>query len=169
MLLAADADNILALCDAHGAVAGNDYLSFLPSFYSGRRGALFLFLENITLASTTHDRSVTEAIAFLLRHKATRSDWLSITREETPKDGSSAEIIRLDLSFVADKWWPLVVGNRASDGLIIRVERRHFELCVFSQIMLELKSGDLAISGSGQFSDYRGQLARSPPGCENIR
>jgi hypothetical protein len=74
MLLAADADNILALCDAHGAVAGNNYLSFLPSFYSGRRGALFLFLENITLASTTHDRSVTEAIAFLLRHKATRSD-----------------------------------------------------------------------------------------------
>lgn len=24
--------------------------------------------------------------------------------------------------------------------------------------MLELKSGDLAMSGSGQFSDYRGQL-----------
>src|SRR5260370_38347060 len=62
MLLAADADDILALCDAHGAVAGNNYLSFLPSFYSGRRGALFLFLENITLASTTHDRSVTEAV-----------------------------------------------------------------------------------------------------------
>jgi hypothetical protein len=87
MLLAADADNILALCDAHGAVAGNNYLSFLPSFYSGRRGALFLFLENIPLASTTHDKSVTGAIAFLLAHKATRSDWLPIIREEACKDG----------------------------------------------------------------------------------
>jgi TnpA family transposase len=158
MLLAADADNILALCDAHGAVAGNNYLSFLPSFYSGRRGALFLFLENIPLTSTTHDKSVTEAIAFLLAHKATRSDWLPIVREEARKDGSSEEITRLDLSFVTDKWWPLVAGKKDRDNSIIRVERRHFELCVFSQIMLELKSGDLAISGSGQFNDYRGQL-----------
>src|SRR6476469_5881063 len=108
-------------------------------FYSGRRGALFLFLENIPLTSTTHDKSVTEAIAFLLTHKATRSDWLPIIREEARKDGSSEEILRLDLSFVADKWWPLVAGNRDRNGSIIRVERRHFELCVFSQIMLELK------------------------------
>jgi hypothetical protein len=112
MLLAADADNILALCDAHGAVAGNNYLSFLPSFYTGRRGALFLFLENLPLTSTTHDKSVTEAIAFLLAHKATRSDWLPIVREEARKDGSSEEITHLDLSFVTDKWWPLVAGKK---------------------------------------------------------
>jgi hypothetical protein len=36
MLVAADADDILALCDAHGAIAGSNYLSFLPSFYSAK-------------------------------------------------------------------------------------------------------------------------------------
>ena len=39
------------------------------------------------------------------------------------------------------------------DNSIIRVERRHFELCVFSRMMLELKSGDLAICGSDPFTD----------------
>ena len=40
----------------------------------------------------------------------------------------------------------------------VRVNRRHFEVCVFSQVMWELKSGDLCIEGAEQFSDYRAQL-----------
>ena len=39
-----------------------------------------------------------------------------------------------------------------------RVARRHFEVCVFSQVMTELLSGDLCIVGSEQFADYRTQL-----------
>lgn len=38
------------------------------------------------------------------------------------------------------------------------VDRRYFELRLFSQIWTELKSGDLAIEGSAAFSDYRDQL-----------
>jgi hypothetical protein len=38
------------------------------------------------------------------------------------------------------------------------VDRRYFELCVFSNVMLELKSGDLCVPGSDQFSDYRKEL-----------
>jgi hypothetical protein len=40
----------------------------------------------------------------------------------------------------------------------LRVNRRHFEVCVFSQIMAELQSGDLCIPGSALFADYRDQL-----------
>ena len=35
---------------------------------------------------------------------------------------------------------------------------RYFELCVFSNVMLELKSGDLCVPGSDRFSDYRKEL-----------
>jgi hypothetical protein len=38
------------------------------------------------------------------------------------------------------------------------VDRRHFEVCLFSQIVAELKAGDLCIEGSDQFTDYRSQL-----------
>lgn len=44
------------------------------------------------------------------------------------------------------------------DRTSLRLNRRYFELWVFSQITWELKSGDLAIEGSDQFSDYRNQL-----------
>ena len=41
---------------------------------------------------------------------------------------------------------------------MLGIERRYFELCVFSNFMLELKSGDLCVPGSDQFSDYRKEL-----------
>ena len=38
------------------------------------------------------------------------------------------------------------------------MDRRLFELCLFTQVMTELKSGDLCIPGSETYGDYRDQL-----------
>jgi hypothetical protein len=59
----------------------------------------------------------------------------------------------LDLSWVSEKWWPLVTGMRTRKQTPQRVARRHFEVCVFSQVMSGLLSGDLCIVGSEQFID----------------
>jgi TnpA family transposase len=155
-LLEKDADQILAQCIAHEAVAGNNHLSFLPLFYSGRRSTLFLFLESVSLVSTTQDRALLDAIAFLLAHKGLHSKWLAISHAPLKDDLDSPSL--LDLSFVTDKWWPLVTGNKDRGALVSCVDRRYFELCVFSNVMLELKSGDLCVPGSDQFSDYRKEL-----------
>jgi hypothetical protein len=39
-----------------------------------------------------------------------------------------------------------------------QVNRHHLEVYLFSQVMVEIKSGDLCIEGSEQFADYREQL-----------
>jgi hypothetical protein len=39
--------------------------------------------------------------------------------------------------------------------IVEEVNRRHFEVSLFSQIMWVLKSGDLYIEGSGKYADYR--------------
>lgn len=48
-----------------------------------------------------------------------------------------------------------VVEAYSTDGEI--KESRYFEMCVFSQVMWELKSGDLYIENSDAFADYRTQ------------
>src|SRR5699024_6968692 len=40
------------------------------------------------------------------------------------------------------------------------INRRHFEVCVFSRVTLELKAGDLYIEGSEKYADYRKQLIK---------
>ncbi len=153
-LLEKDADQILEQCAAHGAVAANDHLAFLPAFYAGRRSTLYLFLESVSIVPTTQEHPLSSAIAFLLENKGARGEWLVLERSSSAADGT----VLSDLSFIPDKWWPLVTGKKERTAEVSRVDRRYFELCVFSQVEAELKSGDLCIPGSDQFSDYRMEL-----------
>lgn len=141
-----DPDKILEQCEAFGAHAGGNYLAFLPRIFKGIRSALFSLLEAMPLITTSSDKSVLLAVSFLLQNRSAKSEWLHNTAA-------------LDLSWVADKWWPLVAGSGIKPGTKLQqVSRRYFEICLFTQVMQELKSGDLAICGGDKFSDYRHQL-----------
>lgn len=156
-LLAKDANQILADCIAHTAMSGNSHLAFLQEGYTGRRSVLFLFLQNVPLVATTQDALLSEAVAFLVEHRQTRAEKLSLT---WLGKGSHPEVAtrQLDISFVPEKWWLLVTGNKDRTAPVTQVHRRYFELCVFSGVMQALKSGDLCVPGSDQFSDYRKEL-----------
>ena len=157
-VLQPDADRILAQCEAHEATSGRNYLPFLTRFYSHRRAVLFRFLERIDLVSTSPDTSTTDAIAFLLTHKADHHDWLPVVKDEIRGDGSTEQVPLVDLSMVTEKWWPVVTGSKNLNTPATRVLRRPFELCVLTEVMQDLRSGDLCIPGSDRYSDYRGQL-----------
>ena len=141
------AELILRDCEAHAAYADDNYYSLLWHFYKSHRQTLFELLSEIRLATTSQDIAVEEALGFLRSHWTSRRDWRDLDRHKP-----------LDLSWVPDKWWKLVTGSSNRHRLPTRVDRRHFEVCLFSQIVAELKAGDLCIEGSDQFADYRSQL-----------
>src|SRR4029453_17856325 len=97
-LFAPDPATILAQCAAHRAYAGNNYFAFLPSYYRSHRSVFFHFLESVTLKSSSQDRSVEEAITFVLPHRTTKGPWLENTTQ-------------LPVAWIPDKWWPLVTGR----------------------------------------------------------
>lgn len=138
-----DTEESIRRCEAHEAFAGDNYAPFLWRFHKGHRTVLFRLLDNIELVSTSTDKSTEAAIRFIVNHRSSKADRVS-------SEG-------LDLSWVSDKWWRVLSARQKqkNDGT---VDRRHFEVCVFSQIMRELKSGDLCIPGSDQYSDYTEQL-----------
>jgi TnpA family transposase len=156
-LLLPDADAILAKCEAHAAFAGNNYLPLLARFYRGQRAAFLRFLAHAAPVSTSQDRATEQAIAFLLAHRTDRRAKLRAAVEQLGADGTTARR-PLDLSWVGEKWWPLLTGRTARDPAPAEVDRRYFEICLFTQVVNELKSGDLCIPGSEEYGDYRGQL-----------
>lgn len=156
-LLLPDADAILAKCEAHAAFAGNNYLPLLARFYGGQRAAFLRFLEHAAPVSTSRDRAVEDAIGFLLAHRMDRRAKLRAVVETVQPDGTIADV-PLDLSWVGEKWWPLLTGRMAQACAPAEVDRRHFEMCLFTQVVNELKSGDLCIPGSEEYGDYRDQL-----------
>jgi hypothetical protein len=99
----------------------------------------------VELVSTSADTSTTDAIAFLLAHKTSRQEHLPVLGE---RNNEATEHAAIDLSFVSEPWWPLVVPDTKPPQEPTRVARRWFELCAITQVMQELKSGDLCIPSS---------------------
>jgi TnpA family transposase len=146
-LLPDQGDAILQRCQEHMAYAGNNHLLFLWRFYKSHRAALFRLLRSITVRATTQDTTLEETLRFLLNHQHKTGEWLTIP------PGS-----HLDLAWMPDPWYRLVTEPPDHNDTPQRLHRRHFEICVFSQLMVDLKSGDLSILGSNHFADYRDQL-----------
>lgn len=104
--------------------------------------AFFRLLHALKLESTSQDQTLIEALSFLLANTHRRGVWLP------------AEV---DLSFASEPWQRLVLVRQ---GTQVRMVRRHFEVCVFSYLAAELKSGDICVLGSDTYADYREQLVR---------
>jgi len=51
-----------------------------------------------------------------------------------------------------------MTGQNKRSGSPLKVLRRYFEMGVFSQMLWDLKSGDLYVEGGDQYADYREQL-----------
>src|SRR3954462_15010522 len=157
-----DADAILERCAAYATTTDHGHIPFLSRLYRGHRRMVLDFLVAVLLVSTSQDRTLEQAIAFLLKHRAARSLTLRVGDEDAEAQGPGPEARRirprLDLSFGPPSWWPLVTGQKGRDPTLLTVDRRLFELCLFTQVMTELQSGDLCIPGGETYGDYRDQL-----------
>ncbi|MBV9171110.1 MAG: DUF4158 domain-containing protein, partial [Chloroflexi bacterium] len=129
------ADELLEACEAHLVHAGSNYFPFVWRAYKSHRTTLLGLLDVLPLRSTSQDTSVEESLRFLQAHAGRTGQWLPITRTERVH-GGARHIPLLDLSWVPDGWWRLLTGESRQDRFPDRVNRRHFEACVFSQLML---------------------------------
>jgi len=128
-------------CDAIAAHSGDNHLPLLWPFYKSHRATILRMVRMLDLESTTEDRSLINAIELILSQERARGDWL---------DGP------VDLAFTT-QLWRKTITHRTEQGEE-RIRRRLFEVCVFSSLANELKSGDVAVRGSETYADYREQL-----------
>jgi hypothetical protein len=151
--LGEQSDEVLQYCAAYQAYTGNNYTPFLWRFCVSHRATLFRLLAVLPLDSTSQDTALLDALHFLQQHEQSRGDWLPLDNTGTAKNETP-----LDLSWIPEMWWRGVTGETRVEATPSRLNRRQFEICVFSQLMWELKSGDMCTKGSEKFADYRSQL-----------
>jgi TnpA family transposase len=143
---------VLQRCEDHLAHAGDHYFPFLWRFYKSHRATLFRLLRSLPVKATSQDTAFEEALQFLLTQERRTGDWLPLPSAE------GVATRPLDLSWMPENWWLLVTGQRGREKAPPRLNRRYFEICVFSQLVTDLKAGDLCLPGSHRFADYREQL-----------
>jgi hypothetical protein len=148
-LLSDESHQLLKSCEEHLAYANNNYLPFILNLYRSKRSLLFKCLDSLDIRSTTQDRTILHAIELLLLIRKSRKEWI---------DAGLLTSRSIDPSWIPDKWVKMVMGKRRRGAPVKRVHRKYLELCIFTQIAQELKSGDVYLVGGDKYDDYRGQL-----------
>jgi TnpA family transposase len=152
------AESIIRQCNEHLLYAENNYLPFLSKLYRSQRKNFFNFIEIVRPKSTSADLFVEKTIEFLIQNKHRRAERIAIEKKVEDTEGYCMAFPLADLNWIPDNWWKLVTGKPKRSLPVRTVERKLFEICLFSTIMRELKSGDLFIPGSDEFNDYRKQF-----------
>ena len=132
---------IVEQCEEHLAHSKNDYLQFLPKLYKSKRYLFFNCLVNLKLKTSSQDQPFFRCVEFLKQHQYSRKEFL--------------ETRHLELNWITDKWRKLVTGKTIKQPKTEQVNRRYFELCVFTELARQLDTGDIYIQNSLEFDDYR--------------
>jgi len=144
---------ILNDCETHLALITNTYFPFLRTFVSRHRATLFRFLNTVELRSPHQNTALEETIQFLKANEQRTGEYLPICRSERRRGQPKTMVPLVDLSWMSDTWWRIVTGRSRRTPLASRVHRQHFEACVFTQILWELKTGDLYVEGSDRYAN----------------
>jgi hypothetical protein len=146
-------EQVLTDCEAQLALLANTSLPFLRPFVSRHRASLFRFLSTVTLRSPHQNKALEETIQFLQANEHRSGKYLRTARVEHHR-GKPPQIIPLvDLSWMSDTWRRIVTGKAGRKIIPERVDRQHFEACVFTQILWDLKTGDLYVEGSDRYAN----------------
>lgn len=143
-----DAGGVRRLATDHETVCahhGNNYAPLMERFYRSHRSVLFTLLDVLELEATSAERTVLDAVAFLKANRRRAAEFIPDHLE----DGTP-----VDLSFASEQWQQVLRARRRPGRLV----RRHVEVCVFSYLAAELRSGDIAVVGADSYANLYDQL-----------
>jgi hypothetical protein len=152
ILLAGSRESLITDCDhILGTVSLKDRLeTFMWRHFKSNRIALFQLVRCLPLRATTGDPSLLEAIQAVLRDESADGNY-------RPRD--------FDLTWASESWRKRVLTLHEGKPVY---RRDALELCVFTHLAQELRSGDIAVIGSAEHADYRDQLLAWPETAENL-
>ena len=152
----AEGGGVEHLITAHEAVAahhGNNYLPLLEAYYKSHRPVLFTLMDAIELEATSAERAVLDALEFVRANRDRRGDWIE---ESTVHERDGRKVtVAVDIDAFAGPLWRRTLRDKRRPGMLAR---RHLEVCVFSHLAAELRSGDIAVVGSDSYADLHAQL-----------
>ncbi|WP_433209599.1 hypothetical protein ACQP1G_16855 [Nocardia sp. CA-107356] len=125
----------------------------MERFYRSHRKALFTLVDSIELEPVTAERAVADAVEFVRAVRDRRGDWIGET-VVLERDGVKT-VVRVNVDAFASELWRKVLRDKRRPGML---SRRHLEVCVFSYLAAELRSGDIAVAGSDSYANLHAQL-----------
>jgi len=127
-------------CEMVLALRNDNYLPFMGRYFKSQRPTLFRLLHHLELHATSQDQSLMEALTFILKYETNPNTLLPA---------------KLNLSWASELWRRFISVPQADR---LWHKKLALEMCVFSYLETELRTGDIAVKGSEQYADFREQM-----------
>jgi len=138
----------LADIEEVSAFHGDNYEVLVARFFRKDRAVMFDLTGRLELVATTSDGSVLACLQHAREHWAQRRDFIPLPPvADGDEDGPG-------IAFASANW-RAAITDRRHPGM---VARRHFEAMVFTYLAGELRTGDIAVTGAGEYADWRANL-----------
>ncbi|THV42673.1 Tn3 family transposase [Glycomyces buryatensis] len=147
-------DGLTASHEQVAAHHGNNYLPLLEGFFKSHRPVLFTLLDALELEATTAETAVLDAVAFLKANRHRIGAHVPETAVIDHEDGTQT-ILKCDVDAFASGDWKKILRDKHQPGKLVR---RHLEICIFSYLAAELRSGDIAVVGADSYANLHDQL-----------
>lgn len=116
-------------------------------------------MDAVELESTSTERSVVDAVGYLRELRNAKAAYVPerMEVEHLSTDGSAETVtLAIDVDAFASAAWRKILRDKDRPGMLVR---RHLEVCVFSHLAAELRSGDIAVAGSDSYANLHHQFA----------
>lgn len=138
-------------CRKISAYNSKNYFPLLWSFFKNKRSTLFNLLEILNIASANQNNDLIHAMRFIYDNRMKKTEHIEIDES-------------INISFATEEWKKLIFDCENNKNLI---NRKNLEVCVFSNLASDLKSGDAFINGANSYDDFRKNLLPWEQ-CQNL-
>lgn len=148
--LGGKADEIIEECREYLGLTSESHIAWMLKPYNNKRHIIFELLENISVLSSSNDKSIETALAFIMHHHNSHKEWIILDKDKS---------IQPDLSLLTDGWFKVVTGvKRQKNQVIEKINRHYYELAVGTVLTGDLSCGDAYIKDSFLFDDPNKQF-----------
>jgi TnpA family transposase len=139
---------LIDACREHLGLIGDKYFGWMIKPYRDKRCPLFNLLENLTIRSSSKDKSLENALRFIKHHRSSHKEWLTVSENDE---------VPVDLSLLSETWFKLVTGRKKGEPCD-RIHRHYYELAVFYILAGDLNCCDAYVEGAYVYDDPNKQF-----------
>lgn len=140
-------DQFIEDCREYLGLTGKNHLVWMKKPYSNKRHVIFKLLDNLSVFSSTQDKSIENALNFIKQHYHSTKEWIELNNVP----------IQPDLSLLSAGWYKAVTG--VDPGVPVnKINRQYYEIAVCAVLKNDLNCSDAYVEGAFIYDDPNKQF-----------
>lgn len=142
-------DELIEQCKEHLKLTGENHIAWMQKPYQNKRHVIFQLLDNLTVVSSTNDKSIENALKFIQHYRYSQKEWIELNDD--------LSMIQPDLSFLSEGWLKAVTGL-PKGAPVKKINRHYYEMAVLTVLKNDLDCSDAYVDGAFIYDDPNKQF-----------